>query len=93
MDKFNYMDPLRQVLLDIVCGDWSNGPEGVVEAIVAALPFSTVDLKIIDEIVGGRYDTLVELHDGDGFSNSDKANLAACVDELRPTVERVRALR
>ena len=51
--------------------------------------FTDDELKVIDEIVGGRYDTLTEMLEQ--FPHMpDKKKLQKDADDLRPLVEKIR---
>lgn len=51
--------------------------------------FSQADLVVLDEIVGGRYDSLKEL--ADQYPRiSNRKQLLADIEKLRPLVEKIR---
>jgi len=53
--KFNPDDDLHRTLLDLLCGNWPNGPEGIVEDIIAVITEVKEDFlsrleKVLDDV-------------------------------------------
>jgi hypothetical protein len=63
---------------------------GVAEGGAEMIDLTPTELRIVDEIVGGRFDALVDLLEGNP-KIPNAAQLKADIETLRPIVEKLRS--